>query len=56
MEGLKYDEGKTRWDLVPELASAEIAKVFTLGAEKYGDLNWCTGYATVVSGPQQGVM
>ena len=43
MEGKKFDEGKLRWDLVPELASAEIAKVFTLGAIKYGDLNWCTG-------------
>lgn len=43
MEGKKFDEGKLRWDLVPELASAEIAKVFTLGAEKYGVLNWYTG-------------
>ena len=40
---MKYDEGKTRWDLVPELASEEIARVFTLGAKKYGDKNWCTG-------------
>ena len=43
MEGEKFDEGKLRWDLVPELASAEIAKVFTLGAAKYGDFNWYTG-------------
>ena len=43
MEGLKYDEGKTRWDLIPELASMEIANVFTAGAKKYGDNNWHAG-------------
>ena len=43
MEGEKFDEGKLRWDLVPELSSMEIAKVFTLGAAKYGDFNWFVG-------------
>lgn len=43
MEGLKYDAGKLRWDLLPEEALEEIVKVFTKGAEKYGERNWEKG-------------
>jgi hypothetical protein len=42
-EGLKYDQGKLRYDLIPPDALEEIAKVYTLGAEKYGDRNWEKG-------------
>lgn len=41
-KGIKYDEGKTRFDLVlPEFEEA-VAKVLTLGAQKYGPNNWQT--------------
>lgn len=42
-EGLKYDQGKLRYDLIPPDALEELAKVYTLGAEKYGDRNWEKG-------------
>ena len=42
-EGKKYDKGKERWDLVPYDALEEVVKVYTLGAEKYGERNWEKG-------------
>ena len=43
-EGIKYDQGKARYDLVPMYAEEEIAKVFTYGANKYNEAydeeNW----------------
>ncbi len=38
--GLKFDSGKPRYDLVPFSAMDEVARVLTVGAEKYGDDNW----------------
>ena len=38
--GIKLDAGKTRWDLLPLRTVEEIVKVYTFGAEKYGDNNW----------------
>lgn len=38
--GRKDDQEKTRWDLVPVLAEAEVAEVLTHGAAKYGAENW----------------
>ncbi len=40
MEGLKYDEGKLRYDLIPPSELAKLADVLTYGANKYGDNNW----------------
>jgi hypothetical protein len=40
MDGKKYDEGKLRWDLMPELAEQEVVKVLTHGSLKYDDENW----------------
>lgn len=40
MEGVKYDKGKLRWDLLPLPALKEVVKVLTKGAEKYADWNW----------------
>jgi hypothetical protein len=40
MEGTKHDEGKLRWDLVPWEAIEEVVRVYTHGADKYGDNNW----------------
>jgi len=38
--GVKYDQEKERYDLVPVLALEEVAKVLTVGAAKYDDENW----------------
>jgi hypothetical protein len=38
--GVKYDSGKTRWDLVPWEQFREVAEVLTLGAVKYAPDNW----------------
>ncbi len=39
-EGKKFDEGKTRYDLIPFHALEEITKVLTYRAEKYDDNDW----------------
>lgn len=39
--GIKYDNQKIRFDLVPAQAEEDIAKVLTTGALKYDDNNWC---------------
>jgi len=41
--GVKYDKNKPRFDLVPDSAVCEIAKVYTYGAGKYDDWNWAKG-------------
>jgi hypothetical protein len=38
--GLKYDKGKTRFDLYPIDAYEGCAKVLTFGAEKYAPDGW----------------
>ena len=38
--GIKHDQGKPRFDLIPALAESEIAKVLAYGAEKYSAENW----------------
>jgi hypothetical protein len=42
-KGLRFNEGKTRHDLVPQFAQREYAKVLTKGAEKYAERNWERG-------------
>lgn len=42
-EGVKHDQHKIRWDLVPFDAVNEIAKVLTFGAAKYDARNWEKG-------------
>jgi hypothetical protein len=39
-EGIKYDDGKLAYDLVPMDAFDEIVKRFTHGARKYAPGNW----------------
>jgi len=41
--GVKYDEGKARYDLIPGDSLHELAKLYTMGAAKYGDRNWEKG-------------
>lgn len=42
-KGLRFNEGKTRHDLVPQFAQQQYAKVLTKGAEKYAERNWELG-------------
>lgn len=45
LEGVKHDNGKPRWDLLPFDALDEVAIVLAYGAKKYGDRNWEKGMA-----------
>jgi hypothetical protein len=42
-EGLKYDYGKPRIELVPPEFIIDVAEVLTRGADKYTDDNWQLG-------------
>jgi hypothetical protein len=42
-QGLRYDAGKLRYDLIPAIVEKELAKVLTKGAEKYAPRNWEKG-------------
>lgn len=44
-EGLRFNQGKTRHDLVPAYAQEQYARVLTKGAEKYAPGNWMKGMA-----------
>lgn len=39
-EGLKFDEKKLRWDLLPIAEVKDEVAVLTFGAAKYGPNNW----------------
>jgi hypothetical protein len=49
--GVKHDDGKIRYDLLPFDALHEVAKVYTEGAKKYDDRNWELGldYGKVIA-------
>lgn len=38
--GVKHDQAKPRWDLLPIRETEEVVHVLTLGAVKYADDNW----------------
>lgn len=40
MKGTKYDQEKSRYDLIPPAALEEFVKVLTFGARKYAPDNW----------------
>lgn len=42
-EGVKFDQGKTRYELLPPEFLAATADILTFGAAKYGDRNWEKG-------------
>lgn len=42
-EGMKFDQGKIRWDLLSPEFLEGTAQVLTFGAKKYGDRNWELG-------------
>lgn len=39
-KGIKYDDGKLRYNLIDPEFEEDIAKVATFGFTKYGKLNW----------------
>jgi hypothetical protein len=41
--GVKFDDGKERYDLIAPWALNEIVKVYNYGAMKYDDNNWRHG-------------
>lgn len=42
-EGKKFDSEKIRFDLIPVGPMQELARVYTIGAAKYGVRNWEKG-------------
>jgi len=38
--GIKHDEAKPRFDLIPPIAELEVAKVLEYGTRKYDENNW----------------
>ena len=42
-KGLRFNDGKTRHDLVPVFAQEQYARVLTKGSEKYAERNWELG-------------
>lgn len=42
-QGLRFNKGKARYDLIPAFAQEQYAKVLTKGAEKYAERNWEKG-------------
>lgn len=45
-EGMKFDDEKTRMDLLCPFAIEELSKVLTFGAKKYDSWNWTRGLKT----------
>jgi len=43
--GVKKDEGKARFELLPYEVLAAVARILTAGAKKYADRNWEKGIA-----------
>lgn len=43
LTGKKFDDGKARFDLVPPIPIEELAKLYSIGASKYGERNWESG-------------
>lgn len=42
-QGLRYNQGKPRFDLLPRYAMSALARIMTRGAEKYAERNWEKG-------------
>ena len=42
--GVKYDQGKSRYDLIDAYALEMLAQVYTYGTIKYDDHNWRGGF------------
>jgi hypothetical protein len=44
-EGVKFDSGKNRLDLIPAYPLEQLGLIYTFGANKYADHNWRKGMA-----------
>ena len=42
LAGLKYDDGKLQYGLIPPIATKSLAQVLTFGAAKYAPNSWQT--------------
>ena len=42
-KGMRFNSGKLRYDLIPQFALKQFAKVLSMGAEKYAPRNWESG-------------
>src|SRR5690606_15189548 len=42
-QGLRYDNNKIRFDLIPPEADKALAEILTMGAKKYAERNWELG-------------
>ena len=42
-QGVKYDQGKIPWHMLPRDALEEVIAIFQMGAAKYGEGNWLQG-------------
>lgn len=42
--GVKHDEGKPDYSLLPLIATEEVVKVWTFGKKKYAAWNWTKGF------------
>ena len=47
MNGLKFDDGKEQWRLLPLHALEGVVRVYEYGAQKYGFENWKKGVENV---------
>lgn len=49
--GLRYNDGKLRYDLFHPYSMEQLAKIFTMGANKYAERNWEKGmkWTTVIA-------
>lgn len=45
MSGTKFDNNKSRIDLIPPVIIEELGKLYAVGAAKYGAQNWQGGMA-----------
>jgi len=50
-EGLRFNEGKLRYDLLHPIAQEGIVRVLTKGSKKYSEWNWAKGmkWSTVIA-------
>lgn len=42
-KGLRYNEGKPKWSLVPQSALIPMVRVLEYGSKKYAPYNWTKG-------------
>ena len=46
-DGLRYNEGKPKWSLVPQSSLIPMVRVLEFGAKKYEAFNWMKGMSVI---------